>query len=225
LTKVQTPAVRRRVLAQLANVSDELASAVASGLGTEVPEPLPLAIKPARPEVTASPALSLFARPGDGGIAGRKIAILAAPGVDGESAMEVHRALTSAGAVPRIVAARLGPVESTNGDPLEPDATFETMPSCLFDAAVVPDGKGAADALGELGHALEFLKDQYRHCKAILAFGAARALLEKASVLAGKDDPALIVSETGKAAAATKAFIAAVGKHRNWQRAIDPPPV
>jgi catalase len=97
------------VLAQIANVSDDLASAVAAGLGMDVPEPLPLATNPARPEVTKSPPLSLLARPGDGSIAGRKIAILIAPEVDGEGAMAVHKALTDAGAVPRLVAARLGP--------------------------------------------------------------------------------------------------------------------
>ena len=225
LTKVQTPAVRERVLAQLANVSSALAEAVASGLGVEVPEPLPLLVKPARPEVTESPALSLFARPGRGGVAGRKIAILVAPGVDGESALAVHRTLTEAGAVPRVVAARLGPVESATGDALDPDATLETMPSCLFDAVVVPDGQGSAAALSSLGHAVEFVKDQYRHCKAILAVGAGQALLEKASVPLDASDAALIVVSAGETGPGVKAFLAAVAKHRNWDRALDPPPV
>jgi catalase len=225
LTKVQAPAVRARVLAQLANVSDELASAVADGLGVPVPEPLPLAGKAAKPEVKASPALSLFARPGRGGLLGRKVALLVAPGVDGEGAMSLHRALTEAGAVPRLVAARLGPVESATGDALDPDATLETMPSCLFDAVVVPDGEASAAALSALGHAVEFVKDQYRHCKAILALGAGRALLEKAALPLGGDDPALIVAPASDSARAGKAFLAAVAKHRNWDRAMDPPPV
>jgi catalase len=225
LTKVQTPAVRERVLAQLANVSPALAEAVAGGLGVEVPEPLPLLVKPARPEVTESPALSLFARPGRGDVAGRKIAILVGPGVDGEGALEVHRTLTEAGAVPRIVAARLGPVESGTGDPLEPDATLETMPSCLFDAVVVPDGEGSAAALSALGHAVEFVKDQYRHCKAMLVVGAGQALLEKASVPLDDSDPALIIVAGGKIGPGVKTFLAALAKHRNWERAMDPPPV
>ena len=42
LTKVQVAAVRERVVAQLRNVAEELAQAVADGLGmTELPEPLP----------------------------------------------------------------------------------------------------------------------------------------------------------------------------------------
>ena len=225
LTKVQTPSVRQRVVAQLANVSDALAQAVADGLGIEVPDPLPLAGKVAKPEVTRSPALSLFARPGRGGVRGRKVAILVGPDVDGEGALAVHRVLTEAGAVPRIVAARLGPVESATSDALDPDATLETMPSCLFDAVVVPDGEGSAASLSSLGHAVEFVKDQYRHCKPILALGAGRALLEKADLPLDRDDAALLVSAPGKDAPATKAFLAALAKHRNWDRAMDPPPV
>ena len=225
LTKVETPAIRERMLSNLANVSNELAVAVAAGLGVRLPDAAPLAFRPAKPEVTTSKALSLFARPGDGRIAGRKVAILVAAGVDGAGAMAVHRALTAQGAVPRIVAARLGPVESATGEALQPDATLETMPSCLFDAVLIPDGAGSAAALSSLGHAVEFVKDQYRHCKAILALGAARALLEKATLPLDKDDTALIVASPGKAGPATKAFLAALAKHRNWDRAMDPPPV
>jgi catalase len=225
LSKVQTPAVRERVLAQLANVDPDLVALVASGLGVEVPPALPLAIEPEAPEVEQSAALSLFARPGDGRIATRKIAILVAGGVDGEGAMAIHKALTDAGAVPRIVAARLGPVASSNGDALDPDATLENMPSVLFDAVVVPDGKPAAEALAGLGQACDFVREQFRHCKAILAVGAGRALLEKAGIPVDGKDAALIAVSAGKSAQGLKAFVAAIGKHRNWDRALDPPAV
>ena len=42
LSKVQVPAIRERMVASLRNVSDELAEAVAEGLGiTELPQPMP----------------------------------------------------------------------------------------------------------------------------------------------------------------------------------------
>ncbi|MBC8024202.1 MAG: DJ-1/PfpI family protein, partial [Burkholderiales bacterium] len=223
LTKVQVPAIRNRMLANLANVHPDLVAQVAEGLGMPVPDPAPLAGEPAQPEVEQSPTLSLLARPGDGRIATRTVAILVAPGVDGESVTSIHSALTDAGAVPRIVAARLGPVESASGDALDPDATLETMPSCLFDAVVVPDGAG--EALSALGQAVDFVKDQYRHCKAMLALGSGRDLLETATIPLDSNDPALIVGEAGKTAGAVKSFIAAMAKHRNWERAADPPPV
>ncbi|MEO5677945.1 MAG: catalase [Usitatibacter sp.] len=223
LTKVEVPAIRKRVVAMLANVDDDLAGRVAEGLGIAVPDPLPLAIKPAKPEITASPTLSLFARPGDGSIRGRKVAILVANGVDGAGALAVHAALTKAGAVPKIVAARLGAVDSFTGAALEPDATLETMASCLFDALVVADGDASVQALCELGHALEFVKDQYRHCKAILALGAGQELLEEAGLPIGDDDAALIVASSGDPKKALGNFVAAIGRHRNWDRAMDPP--
>ena len=56
LTKVQTPAVRKRVVAQLRNVAEELARAVADGLGmTELPDALPKALaRTPKPEVQSS---------------------------------------------------------------------------------------------------------------------------------------------------------------------------
>ena len=65
---------------------------------------------------------------------------------------------------PERLATRLGCVEET----IEADATFETMPSVLFDAVVIPDGDRAANQLASLGHVREFLKDHFRHGKAIL---------------------------------------------------------
>ena len=55
LTKVQTPAVRARMVAGLMNVDRELASKVAAGLGIDLPEPLPRVLaRPAKPEITKS---------------------------------------------------------------------------------------------------------------------------------------------------------------------------
>ena len=99
LTKVQTLAVRKRVVAQLRNVAEELAQAVADGLGmTELPDPLPKALaRTPKPEVQTSEALSLFARPGTQGIKTRRIAILVADGVDGGAALPMHEALAKKG--------------------------------------------------------------------------------------------------------------------------------
>ena len=79
----------------VANVAGELAEAVAAGLGMEkVPPPLPLALDELpQPEVKVSPALSLFARPGDGSIRTRHVAILVAQGVDSADAKAIHAGL------------------------------------------------------------------------------------------------------------------------------------
>ena len=230
LSRVQVPAIRERMLSSLANVDDELVARVAEGLGMPVPEPMPRVLKrlPA-PEVAESPALSLLARPGDGSIRTRRVAILIADGVDGEAAQTLHAGLMAEGAVPRYLAARLGTVATAQGQSIEVDATFENMPSVLFDAAAVPGGKGAVVILGNLGQAMEFLKDQYRHAKAILALGEAADLIENAgipSVLpSGEPDPGLIADKHLEAGAALPKFVAAVAKHRHHEREVDPPAV
>ena len=67
------------------------------------------------PKSPTSPALSLTHRPGDGSIRGRKIAILVAPGVDADSVSRTQAALAKAGAVVRLVAARLGSAATAEG--------------------------------------------------------------------------------------------------------------
>jgi catalase len=216
LTKVQVPAIRQRTVSMLRNVSDELAMAVADGLGLPLPKPMPKVVEPPKAEVAKSPPLSLTFRPGDGRVRGRKIAILIAPGVEEASVLSTEAALTKAGAVVRRVAANLAPVPGASGEQLDPDATFETMPSVLFDAMVVPDGEGSTNELASLGQAVEFIKNQYRHCKPILLLGTGEGLASEAGVPADKDSDWAVVRDA-------RAFITAVGRHRNWERATDPP--
>jgi catalase len=106
---------------------------------------------------------------------------------------------------------------------------MEAAPPVLWDAMVVPDGEAAAQALSQAGHAIEFLKDQYRHCKTILVLGEAGALLGEASIPsatpAGDADPGLLQFSGRDLEAAIRAFIDALAKHRHWVRESDPPAV
>src|SRR3569623_3586115 len=86
---------------------------------------------PPIPEVDSSPALSLFSRPGDGNIRMRRIAILGTDGMNGRAVAALRAGLSREEAVPRFVGTRLGPVRTADGDELEVDITFETMPSVL----------------------------------------------------------------------------------------------
>ncbi len=228
LTKVQVPAIRVRVVSQLANVDADLAARVAEGLGIEVPEPQEAVVpKNNRPEVKKSPPLSLFARPGDGSIRTRRIAILVADGVDGAGAQALHAELLAAGAVPRFVGPKLGTVQSADDADIEVEISLEAGPSVLFDALAVPDGEASAQALAEVGQAKEFVKDTYRHCKPILAIGAGARLLDAAglppSLPDGKPDSGLLRSESVDEAA--QPFMAAIAKHRHFERQTDPPRV
>jgi catalase len=228
LSKLTVPAIRVRVLSSLLNVSKELATGLAQDLGLELPDPMPRAMKDSpKAEVSASPALSLTALPGDGNIATRKIAIVIADGVESGPVTEVIEALDSAGAVSRLLGSRLGTVRTEDGEPLEIDATLENSPAVLFDALVLAGGSEAVDAMSLDGRTLEFLKDQYRHCKTILALGGSSTLLMKAGIPlnlpSGDPDPGLLIEGQEGNEANAQSFIAAIGRHRHLERDQDPP--
>jgi catalase len=228
LSRVTVPSIRQRMVSGLRNVSEELAASLALDLGIELPDPMPRAIEdpPAR-ETAASPSLSLTALPGDGGIATRKVAILVANGMKVAPIASILQVLTKAGAVTRLLGSRLGTVTSMEGNQLEVDATLENSPPVLFDAMVLPDGADAVEALSKDGHTLEFLKDQYRHCKTILVLGASSKLLKKAGIFevlpSGEPDSGLLVENVGDDKAVGTRFAAAIGKHRHFARDTDPP--
>ncbi len=223
LSKLTVPAIRERMLSSLVNVSAELAAEVAAGLGLAVPAAMPKALdQPAAPEVTKSPALSLTALPGDGGIRTRKVAILAADGIDGACISALQSALAAAGAVPVVIAPRLGLVKSSDGIAVHALGTLENSAAVLFDALVLPDGAEGVALLAGLPPTLDFVNNQYRHGKTILAVGAAKALLEQAGIAqklaSGKPDPGLLVARSDALADALVAFIAAASKHRHPAR-------
>ncbi|MBW0171734.1 MAG: catalase [Hydrogenophaga sp.] len=223
LSKVTVPAIRERMVSSLRHVSDDLAVQVAGGLGMkELPSPMPLALdQPAAPEVTFSAALSLQARPGDGSIRGRKVAILVADGVEGRSLVEIQATLLEQGAVARFVAPRIGLVMTTDGVTINADASLENEPGFLFDALVLPDGEAGVHELARDGHTAEVVRDQHRHCKPILVMPASRELLVNAGVPwtlpSGEADPGIIVGPD------TAAFARAIARHRHHERETDPP--
>jgi catalase len=228
LTRVQVNAVRLRVIAQLRNVAEDLAAAVARGLGlSELPEPLPLAsARVVDAEIERSPALSLFARPGSLGVKTRRVAILIADGSDGEAARQLHESMFGRGAVPRYVGLALGEAQSDEGDPISIEVSMEAAPSVLWDAVVVPGGRAGIARLSQSGHALEFLKDHYRHCKPIVLLGEADDLLSRSGIAGTDREQALPgVFTISEVQAAADALALALAQHRYFERETDPPRV
>jgi catalase len=224
LSKVTVPAIRRRVVSMLANVSAELATGVASGLGMTVPEAMPRVLaEPPAPEVSKSPALSLMARPGDGGIRTRKVAIVVADGSDGKQVAALQQALFDAGAIGRLVGPRVGRFATAAGESMDADASLENEPGVLFDGLIVPGGDGNSELLAADGRLIEHIRDQYRHGKTLMFLGEAGSILEACGIAAsGEDDPGLLVFSKATARAPA-AFIAALSSHRHAARETDPP--
>ena len=106
----------------------------------------------------------------------RKVAILAADGVDAAAVAGMQRLLKAGGAVEgRRAQAR--PVTGARGagDPV--DYSLLTVGSVLFDAVYVPGGDKSAEALAAEASAVLFVREAFKHCKAIAASGAGVDLL------------------------------------------------
>ncbi|MFL1545968.1 catalase HPII [Pseudomonas sp. O39] len=210
LGKVEREFIRARQVNEiLANIDLELAKRVAHNLGLPAPTKGTVPERKTKPE--RSPALSQAnLLPGD--IKTRKVAILAANGVEGAAIDALKKALEAQGAHAKLLGPTSAPVKTADGKSLPVDASMEGMPSIAFDAVFVPGGKESIKALSGDGVALHFLLEAYKHLKAIAVASDAKPLLD---LLKLEVDAGLIVGEDAKA---FKAFFAAIGQHRVWDR-------
>ena len=228
LARVQTPAIRQRVVDTLAHVDARLARKVAEPLALAPPDAKAAAGRAgfreskARLAIEASPSLSMEPPAGtSGSIATRRVAVLAAAGVEIGALKIIQQALQDAGAVCCVIADHLGVVSTSSGQQLPVDHSFMSTSSVLFDAVLVPGGPAHAQALARSGNAVHFLLEAYRHCKPICLIGPAAELLRAggidvegtppAGVLVGNGDPTTRVP-------LAQEFVAAIGKHRHWTR-------
>jgi catalase len=190
LGKVGSRDVRERMIDILLQVDQGLAHRVAYGIGVAVDgkggDPVAAANRlqagwqrfgvtsqpgPARNKTTPTraPELSILDNPRNtyDSIKTRKIALLIADGVDADHVAALKAALTTAEALPELVAPTLSPVKAADGTLLQPDKTFLTAASVLYDAVFVPGGGQSVATLRSDGGALHFINEAFVHCKAI----------------------------------------------------------
>jgi len=238
LGKLERLPIRQRMVAMLDLVNKELAQRVAEGLGmNEIPKmdlPInhsvpadgdPSQFEPRRigKPPAESPALSMANTIKDT-IKTRKVAILAADGVDTASLKMVKDALEKAGAAAKIIAPRLGTLKGKDGDELLIDHSLLTAASVLFDAVYVPGGAASVAALIDERDAVEFVTEAFRHCKPIIATSEGVDLLRECPGVitskTGEDVSAegVIASSSSASPALVKEMITSIAQHRFWTR-------
>ena len=216
LSKVETVAIRRRMLGHLDLIEPELGARVAAAMNMKgQAEKIAPAVAP-RDDLDPSPALSLIAK-APATIKGRCMAALVTEGSDAKAVDRLRQTLDKEGAKLKLIAPKIG--KMANG--LVPDQTVEGGPSVLFDAVVLlPSESGAKDLLG-MAAAINWVRDAFGHLKAIGFNDAAKPLLDKAGVPA--DDKLGVISlEAGRG---LESFIATAKKHKVWDREklVQPP--
>jgi catalase len=239
LGKVQTEAVRSRMLGILSRVDKGMAAQVAYNLGLHLPpaDPYPnqsvpadvdpATLQPANKEspLDKSAALSMAYTVKDS-IKTRKIAILAADGVDGSALNKMKKALIAAGAVVEVVAPHLGELAvDKENTAIAVKQSFLTAASVLYDAVYVPGGINSVATLAASPDAIHFLNEAFRHCKPIAADLDAMQVLEETyfskKVKSGKEMTSSI--EEGITVQANHneliaQFISIIKLHRFWDR-------
>ncbi|WP_412465945.1 catalase [Pedobacter sp. KLB.chiD] len=241
LGKVKMVAIRERMLGLLNHVDKGLAAAVAYALGLHVPT-IPLAelngsipadADPAdytpeqkEGELAKSEALSMAGTPKDS-IATRKIAILAADGVDGKSLSKVKDALVEQGAIVHIIAPKLGTILAQEDQQIDVDESFLTAASVLYDAVYLPGGTNSSATLEAEANAVHFLNEAFKHCKAIAADATAIQVLEATYFYKKLPDEyseetvlreGILVSDDRSSLA--DLFTRMIAQHRFWDREV-----
>jgi catalase len=216
--------VREGVVRNLNNVDHDLAVRVAEGIGVE---------PPSRPVTTnhgrSSPALSQADQPGS--VVGRKVAVLAAEGVNAGDVRSVREALIDDGAFCDVIGPHDGALPAAGGGVVEVDRALRNAASVVYDAVVIPGGRESVDALIRCGDAVHFVAEAVKHGKPVGAMGEgiellkAVPMLEGVRVAGGYEEEVVdrgVVTQIASGAA-TRGFLSelkeAIAKHRHWDRA------
>ncbi len=234
LGKVETMAIRERMVGLFEYVDHDFAVRVAGGIGVKPPEPgeRPGILPPKkRRTVDRSPALSLE-NSVKNSIKGRRVAILASDGVNETELQTVKTALIEQGATVDVIAKSFGTLFGAGNQSIPVDKSAATTASIMYDAVFIPGGKASVAQLLKQGDARHFVAEAYKHAKTIGAVGEGIQLLPFAnlpteSVNAGKSGTTGgVVSEYGIVTTAntpdlrsfTNEFVHAIAQHRHWLR-------
>jgi catalase len=238
LGKVETPAIRERMIGILAHVDSGLAHAVAAGLRVHVPrnshqvnhsvpaDAVPGSYEPVVHEssLAKSAALSM-AGTIKNTIATRKVAFLVADGVNTAGMNVVREALEDEGAIVEMVAPYLGHVVAEDNSHVMVKKSLLTTASVFYDAVYIPGGVNSVATLAAEANAVHFLNEAYKHCKAIAADAAAWQVLEATYFSRKLPDEftnenvmidGVVVQEHPDKLA--KQFVSAIAQHRFWER-------
>ncbi len=211
LSKVETKAVRTRMLSQLANVDMKVAQRVANGLGhQDAIENAPTTVK-ARTDLKPSPALSILAK-AKPTLKGRMIGCLIADGTDAAFVTALQQGAKAQGAKLKVIAPKVEGAKGADGKMIPADFQLAGGPSVLFDAVVLAISPQGAQQLAMQSAAVSFVQDAFAHLKVIGHTTGAEPLLQKANVM---PDQGIVAMQSASSA---YTFLTQAAKGRIWDR-------
>jgi len=212
LSKCESVDVRERMVAQINRIDHDYAAKVAPFIGVAVPDPVKT------PSKKTAPGLSSEDLP-KAGVKAMKFGLLAAPGADAGSIKLLKAAITAAGAHAELVAMDLRPVSG-----IKPERTVLNTPSAMYDAIYVVGGTGDIAALHDNDDAVRFVREAYKHGKAVAACGNASTFVASAmspseGVETTTKAKGLVLSTQLATEAFAKDFLVAAAT-RYWDRGV-----
>ncbi len=214
LSKVETEAIRFRMLGHLTWIDETLAEQVAHGLGAEGRAEK---ITPAREpmDLPLSPALSLYSRK-QPNLEGRKVGILLGAEFDAKIKKDLLAQLAKEKVTVAVITTKAQGERDFSGTIQPGEMALRGAPSVLFDAVVVLSGPRGDEELVQNPNAISFLMDAFRHGKAIGWQGIPQ-LSKKANLRTGDG-----LIDFGHDATITT-FITAARNSRFWERENETP--
>jgi protease I len=126
----------------------------------------------------------------DVGLKGRKVAILAADGVEDAQLLEPQRALDAAGAQTEVIAPSEGSIQSSRegakGDRIPVARALANASAATYDAVLLPGGAESATTLREDARAIQFVREMMLADKPVAAIAEGTLLLVEADAVAGR---------------------------------------
>ncbi len=210
LGKVETRAIRLRMLGHLAVVDAALHDGVAAALGMEEPA------EQARPAVTPrdlslSPSLSLI-RKAPATLRGRTIGVLLTDGFDPALLKALQDGARAEQATLALVAPRVGGAHDARGALVEARHSLSGGPSILFDTVAILASEAGAQGLATQAGAVDWVHDAFAHLKVVGHSPEAQSLLDRAGV---RPDPGVLPLRGPQD---VHAYLAAARTGRVWDR-------
>ena len=251
LSKVETLAIRQRMLELLMHASVDLAGAVAENLGLKLPKKSsipPYAADPKnnivpanfatataqsddaelaswKPQVqlpAKSKSLSMIAND-KGKVETRKVAMLITAETPKSDAEALMTTLEGQGLVVDLIVPKPNTLPLAKEYP-ESEKLLASTASHVYDAVYVMTSTKGYKEPKDLGFALRFIGQCFKHCKTIGGSGAARDLIEKATMGLSKEDAGVAIAGAGAKTQAKKSkssgddFLTALRSNRHWER-------
>ena len=238
LGKVESVPIKQRMLFLLDQIDNGLSAQVAYNLGMSIPKKIetplnqsvpadgdPKKYASLNPEGSLKKSAALSMANNMALIKSRKVAILAADGVNEKNLMAVIKDLTSKGAVCDVVAPRLGTITGAKDTTIPVYKSFLTTASVLYDAVYLPGGTNSVATLEAEPDAIHFLNEAFKHCKPIAADAEAIQVLR--ATYFGRKLPEVYSKETvqmegivinSNSSILIDQFLKAMSQHRFWER-------